>query len=194
MSPVGSALILAVMIGVAAPTCAQDAGLDVIVVSPPGLPIEVVAFTVDEVTQTVRIDAQQGRGTTHFSGPVLGPATITFRVLAGHPRLAGKRWSTDIPLNGSGHLEYHILENGRGESKQWPLVRWLSTRETLDVTLNGATLGSTERRKGVSPHQQHQSAWMRDGRTVCRTEFTLDYNVERTYRCDPATGAVTQGR
>ncbi len=187
-----SCAVVALLLSIAAPARAQDDGLDVTVKSPRGLPIEVVEFTIDGVTQTVRLDPQQGRGMAHFSGPVFGPAQVTFRVVAGHPRLAGKQWSTGIPLNGSGHLEYQILENGRGESKQWPLVRWLSTGDTLDVVFNGATLGSTERRKGVTPNQQHQSAWVLDGRTVCRTRFTLDYNVVRTYRCDPATGTVSQ--
>jgi hypothetical protein len=181
----------AVLLSVVAPARAQDDGLDVAVMSPPGQPIQVVEFTVDEVTQTIRFDAQ-GRGLAHFSGPVFGPVQVAVHVVAGDPRLEGKRWSTGIPLNGSGHLEYQILPNGRGESKQWPLVRWLSTGDTLDIVLNGATLGSTERRKGVSPNQQHQSAWLLDGRAVCRTQFTLDYNVVRTYRCDPATGKVSQ--
>jgi hypothetical protein len=192
MTAIRCCAVLALVLSVVRPAGAEDEGLDVTVMSPRGMPIQVVEFTIDEVTQTVRLDPAQGRGSTHFSGPVFGPAQVTFRVAVGDPRLVGKRWSTGIPLNGSGHLEYQILENGRGESKQWPLVRWLSTGDSLDVTLNGATLGSTERRKGVSPNQQHQSAWLRDGRPVCRNEFTLDYNVVRTYRCDPATGKVSQ--
>lgn len=194
MIAVRGILVLTALVLLAPAVRAQDQGLDVVVMSPRGLPIQTVEFTIDDVTQTIRLDPQQGRGTAHFSGPVFGPAQVTFRVIQGHPRLAGKQWSTGIPLNGSGHLEYQILENGRGESKQWPLVRWLSTGEALDVVLNGATVGSTERRKGVSPNQPHQSSWVLDGRTVCRTQFTLDYNVVRTYRCDPATGMVTQGR
>ena len=185
-------VVMALLLPAVPPAGAQDDGLDVTVMSPRGLPIQIVEFTIDEVTQTVRLDPAQGRGSAHFSGPVFGPAQVTFRVVAGDPRLVGKRWSNGIPLNGSGHLEYQILENGRGESKQWPLVRWLSTGDTLDVTLNGATLGSTERRKGVSPNQPHQSEWVLDGRTVCRNQFTLDYNVVRTYRCDPASGKVSQ--
>jgi hypothetical protein len=186
-----SCALLALLLSMAVPARAQDDGLDVTVMSPRGLPVQVVEFTIDEVTQTIRF-GRDGRGRAHFSGPVFGPAQVSFRVLAGDPRLEGKRWSSGIPLNGSGHLEYQLLANGRGESKQWPLVRWLSTGDTLDVMLNGATLGSTERRKGVSPNQPHQSAWVLDGRKVCQTQFTLDYNVVRTYRCDPATGKVSQ--
>jgi hypothetical protein len=166
--------------------------LEVVVLSPRDLPVKRVAFTIDGDTRHVVFDAD-GRATETFRPRPRGvKIALSFRVEEADNALMGAVWITNVLLNGSGHLEYQLLANGRGRSRQWPIVTWLSSGARLDVGLNDGTIGSTRLLKGVAPAKRHRSEWRSGGRAACTHEFTLDYNVERTFECDPATGKVTE--
>jgi hypothetical protein len=166
--------------------------LEVVVLSPRDLPVKRVAFTIDGDTRHVVFDGD-GRATETFRPRPRGvKIALSFRVEEADNALKGATWITNVALNGSGHLEYQLLANGRGQSKQWPVVTWLSSGARLDVALNDGTIGSTRLLKGVAPSRRHKADWRSGGKAACTHEFTLDYNVERTFECDPATGKVTE--
>ena len=175
-------------------TAAQEPAepLEVVVLSPRDRPVKSVAFTIDGDTRHIVFDAG-GRATATFRSRPRGmKIALSFRVEDADNELKGATWITNVLLNGSGHLEYQLLANGRGQSKQWPVVTWLSSGARLDVVLNDGTIGSTRLLKGVAPSRRHKADWRSGGKAACTHEFTLDYNVERTFECDPATGKITE--
>lgn len=173
---------------------AQDTSepLQVVVLSPPGLPIKEATFTIANEQRRVTFDAK-GRGTTTFSTHPRGTMVpIAFTIEKADNQLQGRSWMTTGTLNGSGHMDYQILDNGKGQIDQWPIVTWLSSGARLDVALNERTIGSTRLEKGVAPSRMHKALWRNGSKAVCTQEFTLEPNVERTYSCDPATGRVSE--
>ena len=166
--------------------------LEVVVLSPPGLPIKEATFTIAGEQRHVTFDAS-GRATTTFSSQPRGTMVpIAFTIEKADNELKGRSWKTTGTLNGSGHLDYQILGNGKGQIDQWPIVTWLSSGARLDVALNERTIGSTRLEKGVAPSHLHKALWRSGSKAVCTQEFTLEPNVERTYSCDPATGRVSE--
>ena len=166
--------------------------LEVVVLSPRDLPVKRVAFTIDGDTRHITFDAD-GRASERFRPHPRGvKIALSFRVEEADNALMGAVWITNVLLNGSGHLEYQLLANGRGQSRQWPVVTWLSSGARLDVALNDGTIGSTRLLKGVAPARRHKAEWRSGPQAACTHEFTLDYNVERTFECDPSSGKVTE--
>jgi hypothetical protein len=166
--------------------------LEVVVLSPRDLPVKRVAFTIDGDTRHVVFDAD-GRATERFRAFRPGwKVALSFRVEEADNALMGATWITNVRLNGSGHLEYQLLANGRGQSRQWPVVTWLSSGARLDIALNDGVIGSTRLLKGVAPARRHKADWRNGGQAACQHVFTLDYNVERIFECDPSTGKVTE--
>ena len=166
--------------------------LQVVVLSPAGLPIKQATFTIANEQRRVTFDAK-GRATTTFSSRPRGTVVpIAFTIEKADNELQGRSWKTTGTLNGSGHLNYQILGNGKGQIDQWPIVTWLSTGARLDVALNDRTIGSTRLEKGVAPSRAHTANWRNGSKAVCTHKFTLEPNVERTFSCDPATGKVSE--
>jgi hypothetical protein len=166
--------------------------LEVVVLSPAGLPIKEASFSIGAEQRRVTFDAK-GRATTTFSSHPRGTVVpIAFTIEKADNQLQGRSWKTTGTLNGSGHLDYQILGNGKGQIDQWPIVTWLSSGARLDVALNDRTIGSTRLEKGVAPGRAHTSNWRSGSKGVCTHQFTLEPNVERTFSCDPATGRVSE--
>jgi hypothetical protein len=166
--------------------------LEVVVLSPPGLPLKEATFSIGGEQRHITFDAK-GRATATFSSHRRGTMVpIAFTIDKADNQLQGRSWKTTGTLNGSGHLDYQILDNGRGQIDQWPIVTWLSAGARLDVALNDRTIGSTRLEKGVAPSRAHTSIWRNGTKSVCTHEFTLDPNVERTFSCDPSTGRVSE--
>jgi len=166
--------------------------LEVVVLSPPGLPIKEATFTVAGEQRHVAFD-DKGRATMTFSSHPRGTVVpIAFTIEKAENELQGRSWKTTGTLNGSGHLDYQVLGNGKGQIDQWPIVTWLSSGARLDVALNDRTIGSTRLEKGVAPSRTHKSLWRSGPKSVCTQEFTLEPNVERTFSCDPTTGRVSE--
>jgi hypothetical protein len=166
--------------------------LEVVLLSPPGLPIKEATFAIGDEQRRVTFDAK-GRGMTTFSSHPRGAMVpFAFTIEKADNQLQGRSWKTTGTLNGSGHLDYQILDNGKGQIDQWPIVTWLSAGARLDVALNERTIGSTRLEKGVAPSRAHKALWRSGSKAVCTHEFTLEPNVERTYSCDPSTGRVSE--
>jgi len=166
--------------------------LEVVVLSPPFLPIKEATFMIGDEQRRVTFDAN-GRGMTTFSSHPRGTVVpIAFMIERADNGLRGRSWKTTGTLNGSGHLDYQILADGRGQIDQWPIVTWLSIGARLDVSLNEKTIGSTRLEKGVAPGRAHTSIWRSGGKAVCTQQFTLAPNVERVFSCDPVSGHVIE--
>lgn len=166
--------------------------LEVVVLSPPGLPLKEATFSIAGEQRRITFDAK-GRATATFSSQPRGTVVpIAFTIDKADNQLQGRSWKTTGTLNGSGHLDYQILDNGKGQIDQWPIVTWLSSGARLDVALNDKTIGSTRLEKGVAPSRAHKALWRSGSKAACTHEFTLEPNVERTYSCDPATGRVSE--
>jgi hypothetical protein len=176
---------------IASTASAQESGLHVLVLAPPGASVQTVRFAIDDEVRLVELD-EHGRGAAMFSRASRGPARLSFKIERAEHRFEGRQWSTSIALNGSGHMNYQLLENGRGQASQWPFVKWLSVASRLDVALNSSTVGSTSVEKGVAPDRAHKAEWRNGGKIVCTHEFTLSFNLERSFTCDAATGKVTE--
>lgn len=172
---------------------AQSSTLEIVVSAPPDDLVRTATFSLDGQQRLVQFDREHPRSIVAFAARPRGTRVrIEVRVEIGASRLEGQSWRAELTLNGSDHAEYTILEDGRGQVNQWPVVTWLSGAGRMDVTLNSATIGSTRLQKGVAPTRRHVSEWKSGGRAVCRHEFTLEPNVERTFSCDPNSGRVVE--
>jgi hypothetical protein len=166
--------------------------LEVVVLSPPGLPVKEATFSIANEQRRVTFDAKGRATATFLSHPRGTVVPIAFTIEKADNQLQGRSWKTTGTLNGSGHLDYQILGNGKGQIDQWPIVTWLSSGARLDVALNERTIGSTRLEKGVAPSRAHTVNWRNGNKAVCTHQLTLEPNVERTYSCDPATGRVSE--
>lgn len=172
---------------------AQSAALEFVVSAPPDDTVRTATIAVDGQQRLLQFDRQHPQTLVTLAARPRGTRVrIEVRIEIGASRLEGQSWRTELTLNGSDHVEYTILEDGRGQVNQWPVVTWLSGAGRMDVTLNSATIGSTRLQKGVAPARRHVSEWKSGGRAVCRHEFALEPNVERTFSCDPNTGRVIE--
>jgi hypothetical protein len=166
--------------------------LEVLLLSPAGLPLKEATFSLAGEQRRVVFDSK-GRATATFSSHPRGTVVpIAFTIDKAENQLQGRSWKTTSTLNGSGHLDYQFLPDGKGQIDQWPIVTWLSSGARLDVALNDRTIGSTRLEKGVAPSRTHKSNWRNGSKSVCTHEFMLEANVERTFSCDPVTGRVSE--
>ena len=92
--------------------------------------------------------------------------------------------SGNINFNGSGFVLYDLKEGQLGFARQWPAVTWKSTKNVLDLYMNGEAKGSTDLTRGIEPEKNHRFVWKFNSEIICDTTLSLPYNVKRTCTCD----------
>ena len=195
-------LLLAALAGgnaMIAPASAQEGGGPEAVPQEEGLRFIVRAPGVPEGTQ-LDISVNGLLRTTTL--PAAREVTVMFPPTAEglvRVRIASQRmgspsrvWTNEVRLNGSGVIDYRLNPNGTGILGQWPAVTWLASRGTLDVTMNGASLGTTRIKTRVPPDQPQRVEWRQEGTVVCSISLTVPMNARRSYQCDPDTKTVSQ--
>ena len=124
--------------------------------------------------------------------PPTAEGLVRIRIASQRLGSPSRVWTNEIRLNGSGVIDYRLNPNGTGILGQWPAVTWLASKGTLDVTMNGATLGTTRIKTRVPPDQPQRVEWRLEGTVVCSMSLTVPMNARRSYQCDPETKTVSQ--
>lgn len=168
---------------------AQEDGL-LFIVRAPGVPSGTLLDI--SVNRNVRVAELPPSREVSVRFPPIAEGLVTVRIASQRAGVPGRVWTNEVRLNGSGVIDYRLNPNGTGVLGQWPAVTWLAATGTLDVTMNGATLGTTRIRTRVQPDQPQRIEWRLEGVVVCVATLTIPMNARRTYSCDPATKAVSQ--
>lgn len=122
-----------------------------------------------------------------------GELVLELEVLTTTPLPLPKQWSRAIIPNGSRHVVWRIDGTGMDQVSQWPAFR-LEATEVLEVLVGGRRVGTTPVVHGVAPGGPYELLWRRaNGTTACVTDAEIAGEAVKTFRCDAATGAVTQG-
>jgi hypothetical protein len=102
-----------------------------------------------------------------------------------------KVWQNSFDFNGSGNAKITLAGTGVSGFEQWPVIEFESASGTLDVYINGNSIGSTKRKKGVEPNKEHTLVWKKDTDEKCTKKVNLPPNVNRKYVCD-GNGNITE--
>jgi hypothetical protein len=193
-----SAFVMTIaMVALLKSSLAQERALNVDIVSPLELGIRVILFRIDD--KSTNVNLASGRGTVSFPDPGEKTVDIGVRVLV-VDRTGGNvpEWSTSTKLNGSGHMIYTLRANPgavrpfAGDVGQWPAITWKAIGPPLDVFMNGDSIGTTMKRRGIVPNQTHTFVWRQNTSTVCQYMKAFPVNSERSLTCDPGTHQVSE--
>lgn len=175
---------------------AQERVLIVDIVSPRALGIRAVTLRIDDNKKDVNVAS--GRATVSFPDPGEKDVTVGVRVTLADTSVGnGLEWTKMAKLNGSGHMTYTLRANAgaakpfAGDVGVWPAITWKAVGPPLDVFMNGNSIGTTEKRRGVEPGQMHSFLWRQNTTTVCQYMNAFPVNSERSLTCDPATHKVS---
>ncbi|HYF33072.1 MAG TPA: hypothetical protein VD993_18235 [Chitinophagaceae bacterium] len=135
--------------------------------------------------------AADSRGEVRLEVPLLEknePIYVSLSAI-GHAPIV---WQNSFDFNGSGNAVITLSRNGVAGFEQWPVIVFESSTGTLDVYINGNSIGSTKKKKGVEPNREHTLIWKKDNEEKCIKKVKLPANVTRKYTCD-SNGNISEG-